>query len=83
MDAPDAIFNEEYPFPLESMEISADPPITAKFNVWYIDKNSRKNPYGYVQVNIEDILSQTGIPTDSDKTGIELYIAFKACFHIA
>lgn len=69
VDSNDAIFNEEYPFPLDSMEISSDPPITAKFNVWYIDKNSRKNPYGYVEVNIEDVLSKTGISANGEGTG--------------
>jgi len=58
VDGPDSDMNEEYPFPLDSMEISSDPPITVKFNVWHIDKNSRKTPYGYVQVEIEEVLTK-------------------------
>ena len=58
VSGPNADLSEEYPFPLDSMEISSDPPITVKFNVWHVDKNARKTPYGYVEVEIEDILTK-------------------------
>lgn len=69
VEGPDAIFNEEYPFPLDSMEISLDPPITAKFNIWHVDRQSKKRPFGFVQVKIEDILTQmNNITPDQGKT---------------
>ena len=60
-DGPNPSFDEEFRFPLESMEISSDPPIVLKFNVWTVDKFSRKNPYGYVEANIEEIFTQYGL----------------------
>ncbi|XP_066916303.1 synaptotagmin-9-like [Clytia hemisphaerica] len=58
VEGSDPVMSEEYPFPLDSMEISSDPPIICKFNVWHVDKNSGKRPYGFVEVKIEDVLTK-------------------------
>ena len=60
-DGPNPTFNEDFRFPMESMQISSDPPIKVKFNVWTVDKYSRKNPYGYIEANIEEIFTQSGL----------------------
>ena len=43
---------------MESMELSSDPPVTCKFNVWHVDSSSRKRPYGFINVNIEDVMTR-------------------------
>ena len=70
MDAPNYVVNEEYPFPMDSIEISSDPPISCKFNVWHIDSSSYKRPYGFVKVNIEDVLTRMTNIGSSDKSKI-------------
>lgn len=61
VDGPDPVFNERFNFPLESMQISSDPPVTLKFNVWAVDRFSQKRPFGFVEANIEEILTKNGL----------------------
>lgn len=61
VDGPDPVFDENFSFPLESMQISSDPPVTLKFNVWTVDRFSQKSPFGFVEANIEEILTKNGL----------------------
>ncbi|XP_057292113.1 synaptotagmin-10-like [Hydractinia symbiolongicarpus] len=61
VDGPNPTFNEIFRFPLDSMQISSDPPITLKFNVWTISDQFNKNPFGFTEVNIEDIFNEAGL----------------------
>ena len=80
VNAPNPVVNEEYPFPMDSMEISSDPPITCKFNVWHIDSSSLKRPYGFVEVNIEDVLTKMTNIGSSDKSKAGYYWILRVVF---
>jgi len=61
VDGPNPIFDEDFQFPLESVQISSDPPVMLKFNIWTVDRYSRKHPFGYLESSIEDILTSNGL----------------------
>ena len=58
---PEPKFEQSFCFPLDSSRISEDPPIKIKFNIWTVDRYSKKNPYGYVEVSLEEILQKNGL----------------------
>ncbi|XP_012567047.2 uncharacterized protein LOC100212229 isoform X1 [Hydra vulgaris] len=64
---PDPNFKQRFRFPLESTRISEDPPLRVKFNIWTVDLYSKKSPYGYVSVSLEEIFVTYGLTPTQDK----------------
>ncbi|XP_065647258.1 uncharacterized protein LOC100212229 isoform X2 [Hydra vulgaris] len=64
---PDPNFKQRFRFPLESTRISEDPPLHVKFNIWTVDLYSKKSPYGYVSVSLEEIFLSHGLTPTQEK----------------
>ncbi|XP_065676226.1 synaptotagmin-9 [Hydra vulgaris] len=62
VNGPDPVFNETFRFPLQIEDISADPPVQLKLNIWSLEKLSEeKKPFGLVKASVEEILIKYGL----------------------
>ena len=59
VNGPDAKFEELFRFPLARDEVNAEDN-SLKFNVWTVDRYSRKTPFGFSTVNVKDVLQAHG-----------------------